>query len=62
MENDLTKKSEHSSDKRTDLYMHKKLVMEKIFKSDVYKEFISQWNDPDTRALVMDGIGIRKKL
>lgn len=62
MEKNSTTKAAINSDQKTDLYMHKKLVMEKIYKSDIYKEFISQWDDPVIRTAVIDGIGMRKKV
>ena len=61
MEKKLSTQTSKNPGNGTDLYYHKKLVMEKIYKSDIYKEFISQWQNTDVRTLVMDGIDIQKK-
>ena len=62
MKNSQVEQREEKNGKMSSIENQKKLIMQKIYESDIYKEFIQQWGDAETNSMVMEKVWIQKEL
>lgn len=61
MNGDQMRKSEKNNGRNNSAESQKKLIMQKIYESEIYKEFIQQWGNAENRPMVMEKVWINKE-